>query len=105
MVLELFSEPTIFNLIDILFKDMAEDYKLLIDPKDEEEGGSDSEHEKADDVNHDQAENHQENEDDEDEDCTVINAYGMDLDDYVGTKGTLNIERIKDIMGEIMNSC
>ena len=27
------------------------------------------------------------------------------MDDYLGRKGTLTIERIKDIVGEIMSTC
>ena len=29
MVLKLFTKQTIFNLVDILFRDMADDYKLI----------------------------------------------------------------------------
>ena len=31
--------------------------------------------------------------------------YGIDMDDYLSTRGILTIERIKDIVGEIMNTC
>ena len=30
---------------------------------------------------------------------------GTDIEEYMSVKGVLNIERIKDIVGEIMNSC
>ena len=29
----------------------------------------------------------------------------IDIDEYMGTKGVLTIERIKDIVGEVMSSC
>ena len=50
MVLELFSQQTIYNLIDILFKDMAEDYKML---QDNEEGSEEDEDEHEDENTHD----------------------------------------------------
>jgi len=31
--------------------------------------------------------------------------YGHDIEAYINTKGVLSIERIKDIVGEIMSSC
>ena len=37
MVLKLFSKQSIFSLIDILFKDMNEDYKIFDPPPDSEE--------------------------------------------------------------------
>lgn len=30
---------------------------------------------------------------------------GVDLEEYVGLKGTLTIERIKDIVGQFLSSC
>jgi len=43
MVLQMFSQQSIFSLVDILFKDMYEDFKLIEPPdsnedEDEEEG-------------------------------------------------------------------
>ena len=35
----------------------------------------------------------------------VIDTYGRDVEEFINIKGVLNIERIKDIMGEIMSSC
>jgi hypothetical protein len=31
--------------------------------------------------------------------------YGQDMESYMGLKGVLTIERIKDIVGEVMNTC
>ena len=30
---------------------------------------------------------------------------GVDIDEYTSLKGTLTIERIKDIVGQLMSSC
>jgi len=38
MVLKLFSKQSIFSLVDILFGDMYEDSKNLLDPSDSDEG-------------------------------------------------------------------
>mmetsp|Transcript_483 Transcript_483/g.484 ORF Transcript_483/g.484 Transcript_483/m.484 type:complete len:85 (+) Transcript_483:674-928(+) len=31
--------------------------------------------------------------------------FGVDVDEYMSIKGVLAIERVKDIVGEIMSSC
>lgn len=81
--------------MDLMFNDMKGDYKTL----EGEMGFSDDEDEDED----------EEEEavavavpDEEDEDIT---RNGVNEDDYCGLKGTLTIERIKDILGEIMSSC
>lgn len=139
MVLKMFSKQTIFSLVDILFKDMFEDSKGLLDPSDsdeedendsckttseghvcpEEEGssqnltiakgslsskGSNSQKKE---------ESVQISEEEDEETCLNVGyedggdptRYGVDLEDYLGRKSLLNIERIKDIVGEIMSSC
>ena len=35
----------------------------------------------------------------------VIDTYGRDVEEFINVKGVLTIERIKDIMGEIMSAC
>lgn len=97
MVLKLFSKQSIFSLVDILFKDMKEDYKLIEMESSEED--SDCEHGKEE----EKALQEQLGIiDDEFEDPTK---YGVNNDDYMGRKGVLSIERIKDIVGEIMGTC
>ena len=86
MLTELFSKQTIFSLVDILFKDMKEDYKMIEhDEKKPEEEIDDENEEKP--------------KDDEQE----VEKEG--LEEYMSLKGTLTIERIKDVVGEIMGSC
>ena len=92
MILKLFSKQSIFSLIDILFKDMIEDAKIF-----DEEGDDDDD-------------------DDEDEESVKsekkvdldasIDAFklAIDIDEYLEIKGILTIERVKDIVGEIMSA-
>lgn len=102
MVLKMFSQKSIFTLVDILFKDMKEDHKSIMSTKITD--GDDLL--EGDEV----AENSgivvdEEGKDEEEEESEDETKYGVDIDDYMGTKGVLTIERIKDIVGEIMNSC
>ena len=90
MVLKLFTKQSIFSLIDMLFKDMNEDAKIF--DKDPEE--SDEEEEVKE----------EEDEEDDEEDVDVYRA-SYDIDAYCEIKGILTIERVKDIVGEIMCSC
>ena len=101
LTLKLFSKQSIFYLVDILFKDMQDDYKLLEqsrsdEEEDEEEQGEDG---KA-------AEEKQDDDADlsgeESDDPARAN---VDIDAYMDIKSVLTIERIKDIVGEIMSSC
>lgn len=108
MVLSLFSQESIFTLVDILFKDMKEDYKTIEDTKIK----PDSDHEDSDHSNHHGGLNQanlldDQDQDDEDseEDSEDETKYGKDIEMYMGIKGVLTIERIKDVVGEIMNSC
>jgi hypothetical protein len=94
MVLKLFSKQSIFSLIDILFKDMKDDYKIF-EPVNE---GEEDEEEKPEEDGQDDDRQNQE----DDMDPTK---YGENIEEYMGIKGTLTIERIKDIVGEIMSSC
>jgi len=103
MILELFSKQSIFSLIDILFNDMSDDYKLI-----EKESENEDEEDKEDDPGDqgeetkDQASDGIKGDDEEEEDPTK---YGVNIDDYTKVKGVLTIERIKDIVGEIMCHC
>lgn len=72
-------------MLDILFKDMNDDYKLIEEY--DEQDDSDS------------------FEDQSEEEVTEIERENIDIDSYMNIKGVLTIERIKDIVGEIMNSC
>lgn len=88
MLTELFSKQTIFSLVDILFKDMKEDYKMIENDEAQGEEGSCGESDGA-------------------EEAGALDSGGEeeDLEDYMSLKGTLTIERIKDVVGEIMGSC
>lgn len=73
----------------MLFKDMNEDAKIFDkDPEDSEEDDDEAEEE----------------EEDEDEYIDVFKS-SHDIEEYCEIKGTLTIERVKDIVGEIMCSC
>mgnify|MGYP000058195692 CR=1 FL=1 len=93
MVLSLFTKQSIFSLIDMLFKDMNEDAKIFIEidesseEEEKEEESEDSDEENKEDEYHD------------------IYREAYDLEEYINVKGTLTIERVKDIVGEIMCSC
>ena len=93
MVLKLFSKQSIFSLVDILFKDMFEDSKKLI--------------EEVEDLDEDveEEEDEEEEEEEAEEEAADPTKYGYDMDDYLDTKGILTIEGIKDIVGEIMFTC
>lgn len=92
MILKIFSKQSIFSLVDILFKDMKEDYKMI-----EKEHVSDSDEEEK--KGH-HCHGHEEVEEEVDP-----TKYGQDIEAYMGLKGTLTIERIKDIVGEVINTC
>ena len=93
MVLQLFTKQSIFSLIDMLFKDMNEDAKIFIEPNE-----SDEEEEKVEESLSDSDENK------EDEYVDLLRS-AYDIEEYIGIKGVLTIERVKDIVGEIMCSC
>ena len=88
MLTELFSKQTIFSLVDILFKDMKEDYKMIENDEEKPGEGSDDEGDGAGEA-----------------DAPDSGGEEEDLEDYMSLKGTLTIERIKDVVGEIMGSC
>ena len=90
MVLKLFTKQSIFSLIDMLFKDMNEDAKIFLnDPEDDDDD-----------------EEEEEKEESEDEHRYIdVETESHDLELYCEIKGTLTIERVKDIVGEIMCSC
>jgi len=73
----------------MLFKDMNEDAKIF----DPEPSGSDE----------DEAE--EEEEEDDEEEYIDVYKSSHNIEDYCEIKGTLTIERVKDIVGEIMCSC
>lgn len=77
----------------MLFKDMNEDAKIFIEPND-----SDEEEEKVEESLSDSDENK------EDEYVDLLRS-AYDIEEYIGIKGVLTIERVKDIVGEIMCSC
>lgn len=100
LTLKLFSKQSIFYLVDILFKDMKDDYKLLemSESDEEEEDDEAQEKEKQEESKEDEGEESGE----ESDDPTRAN---VDIEAYMNVKGVLTIERIKDIVGEIMSSC
>ena len=73
---------------------MYEDFKLIEPPEENDDEEEEETKEKS--------QKDDESDSDEEEDPTK---YGIDIDDYMGRKGILTIERIKDIVGEIMSSC
>lgn len=100
LTLRLFSKQSIFYLVDILFKDMKDDYKLLevAESDDEDDDEENKEEEQPEEAKQDEGELSG----DESDDPTRAN---VDIDEYMSIKGVLTIERIKDIVGEIMSSC
>ena len=75
----------------MLFKDMNEDAKIFdIEPSDDEDEPEEAEEEDA-----------QENE----EEYVDVFKSSHNIEEYCEIKGTLTIERVKDIVGEIMCSC
>ena len=95
MILRIFSKQSIFSLVDILFKDMKEDYKAI--EKEPESESEEEDKEKGHCHGHEQVE--------EEEEYVDPTQYGQDIEAYMGLKGVLTIERIKDIVGEVMNTC
>lgn len=88
-LLQIFSKKSIFSLVDILFKDMEEDYKSVQKSIQVEDSSEDS--------------------DDEDDEgnrsIEDVTKYHYDIEAYMEKKANMTIEIIKDIVGEIMNSC
>ena len=105
MVLSLFSKESIFTLVDILFKDMKADYKTIENTKFK----TDSDHEDSDHSrlghNFENKDSISQDDEDSEEDSEDETKYGKDMEEYINIKGVLTIERIKDVVGEIMNSC
>ena len=99
MAMKLFTQQSIFSLVDILFADMMEDQKDL-----DREANQDPE-EESEESNSTPSGNDDEEEDENEDDFDDPTKYGVDIEDYVGLKGTLTIERIKDIVGEVMSTC
>ena len=126
MILKLFSKQSIFSLMDILFKDMREDYRIYeqdhedhnehnhtleAEEMDEESIDHKGDHSHSKDHSHNKMhsqtighKSHNEAEEEPEEDGTDP-IFGVNIEDYMSIKGTLTIERIKDIVGEIMSSC
>lgn len=100
LTLRLFSKQSIFHLVDILFKDMKDDYKLLEDSETDEDDEDDEgfNNERPEGAKEDEKEQNGEESDD------PLRA-NIDIEEYMNIKGVLTIERIKDIVGEIMSSC
>ena len=104
----MFTKQSIFSLVDILFKDMDEDHKIfdpdeLSSEEDDESKKESSKYSyKRQQVFDERFEGVNLN-DIEDEDDP--NEYGKDMNEYLEVKGVLSIERIKDIVGEIVGSC
>lgn len=73
---------------------MKDDYKLLEKNTDEEEDESE-----------DEPSNKDPDEEDESGSESDDPTKNVDVDEYMAIKGVLTIERIKDIVGEIMSSC
>jgi len=106
--MKIFQKQSIFSLLDILFNDMTEDHRIFDDPESEEGKDEESscdhgppeeetEHKSTD------SEGHEEEKKDEDEDPLVLEE--VDPEQYLDHKSMLYIERIKDIVGELMASC
>ena len=91
MIDKILSKDCIFLLVDILFKDMKEDYELI--EGDSESGDSDE-----------APAAEQANESGEDEE-SGDDLDSASLEEYIALKGVLTIERVKDIVGEIICSC
>jgi hypothetical protein len=96
LVLKLYKKETVLALIDILFKDMAEDAKLIDDHNERNLVGNE------DDDNKNTNDEDSVSETNWDDDPTK---YGIDNDSYISVKGVLTIEKIKDVIGEIMSTC
>lgn len=108
-ILKMFSKHTIFSLVDVLFKDMKQDYKIYEEAAEEvdegrgdQPGGGLGQGQEAD-----------EQGDEEDkasgggdlDDQLIDHNEGRDMEQYMEVKSVLYIEKIKDIVGEIMGSC
>lgn len=106
MIISMFTKESIFSLIEILFKDMDEDHKIF-DPEEEEsssqecsDGQSESCALRRMNVIDDRFSEHEAGVEEDDP-----SDYGKDIQEYLEVKGVLSIERIKDIVGEIVGSC
>lgn len=110
-ILKMFSKQTIFSLVDVLFKDMKQDYKIYEEAADmageqpgqgagkRDQGGNEGEEDEP-------GEGEENGGDGPDMDDQLIDyTDGGDIDRYMEVKGVLYIEKIKDIVGEIMGSC
>lgn len=86
--------------MDILFADMEGDQKAL-DP----EANLESEQEEEESVSDTQGDPAEDDEDENEEAFDDPTKYDVDIDEYVDRKGLLTIERIKDIVGEVMSTC
>ena len=115
MVMTLFSIPTINSLLNILFNDMQGDYKHLlgefVESDDDKMDPSEVEEEEDEEVM-ESGEGSGGGEDDEEEESEEDvmmdddeTRNGVDIEEYISLKGTLTIERIKDIVGQLMSSC
>ena len=93
MILKLFSRQSIFSMIDILFKDMINDAEIFLQKDDSDD---DEEEEEV----------KQEKKDDQVENIEDMDPFrlSVDIDEYLEVKGILTIERVKDIVGEIMSA-
>lgn len=111
MVMKLFSRQSIFSLIDILFKDMKEDYKIFEVDDEEEEALEADEEEQPGDEGESAGSGGSEGSDGEEEmkvkkECAdPLKVYYEDIEKYLDCKSILTIETIKDIVGVIMSSC
>ena len=85
---------------------MADDYKLIESVDDDDDDDSEGQLSRMSDSSGDGGRKSKANKDEEDGvNNEVIDDYGRDVEEFINIKGVLNIERIKDIMGEIMSSC
>ena len=94
MILQLFTRQSIFSLIDILFKDMIGDAEIF-DVNEESEDYDEEEETKE-----------EEKKEEKKEDIDEIDPFkiAVDIEEYLDVKGILTIERVKDIVGEIMSA-
>ena len=84
--------------MDIIFKDMKEDYQNI-------ELGSSDEEEEEEEAKQNQQKEHESDAESDGAESVDPTKYQVDIDEYMSLKGVLTIERIKDIIGEIMNTC
>lgn len=103
----MFSRGSIFSLIDILFKDMNEDHKIFeqFDEEEEDYGAEEVPEEQSQAKETAKEEDSDDGKEEDEMNYEDLQKLGVDVEGYLSNKAVLTIERIKDIVGEIMSSC